>query len=127
MPGDNRRSIGVVSAHDRQGTGGFAEKGGDRLSDLERLVEVEQRCKSNQHRIDALERNQRAIQDMALSVRELATQMKNMKEDQAQISDRLEAIEQKPSKRLDGIITAIISAIAGACITALAGAVMLLR
>ena len=93
------------------------------MTDMERLVEAEQRGKSNQHRIDALERNQRAIQDMALSIRELATQMKHMKEDQAQISGRLAAIEQKPAKRLDGIVGAIVSALAGALIPAAVGGI----
>ena len=94
------------------------------MTDMERLVEAEQRGKSNQHRIDALERNQQAIQDMALSIRELATQMKQMKEDQAQISGRLAVIEQKPAKRLEGIVGAILSALAGALVTAAAGGML---
>ena len=50
---------------------------------------VEQRAKSNSHRIDKLEKNQEAIQQLALSVRELATQMQGMREDQADTSKRL--------------------------------------
>ena len=97
------------------------------MTDLERLVEVEQRSKSNQHRLDALEQTQAAIQDMALSVRELATEMKGMKEDQLELGGRLSAIEQQPRKRLEGIVTAIVSALAGALISAGVGVVLLIR
>ena len=34
----------------------------------ERLVEVEQRAKSNQHRIEAVEKNQEALNSIATSV-----------------------------------------------------------
>lgn len=92
---------------------------------LERLVAVEQRSKGNAHRIRDLEVNQAAIHEMALAVRELATQMKDMKEEQGELNDRLTAIERKPADRLSSIVTAIISAAAGAVITAIAGGILL--
>lgn len=86
------------------------------IDDIEKLIAVEQRSKSNTHRIDAMEENQKAIQDMAASIRELAVEMRNMKEDQSEIFDRLANIERKPADRLNTIATAIISAVAGALI-----------
>lgn len=83
----------------------------------ERIAAVESRCKSNTHRVDTLEENVSVIQEIALSVRELATEMKNMKEEQRDIFSRLNRIEKKPAERFETIIktalTAIVSAVLG--------------
>ena len=83
----------------------------------ERVAAVESRCKSNTHRVDTLEENVSVIQEIALSVRELATEMKNMKEEQRDIFSRLSRIEKKPAERFETIIktalTAIVSAVLG--------------
>ena len=44
----------------------------------ERLVEVEQRSKSNTHRLDAVEKNQEALNSIATSVAVMAEQQKNI-------------------------------------------------
>ena len=93
------------------------------MTDMERIVEVEQRCKSNTHRINTMEENQKVIQDMTASIRELAVEMKNMKEDQSEIFERLATIERKPADRLNTIITAIISAVSGAVIGVMLGGI----
>ena len=54
----------------------------------ERLVEVEQRSKSNTHRIDAVEKNQEALNSIATSVAVMAEQQKN-------ISDKVDTIDAK--------------------------------
>lgn len=46
----------------------------------ERLVEVEQRAKSNTHRLDAVEKNQEALNSIATSVAVMAEQQKNISE-----------------------------------------------
>ena len=83
----------------------------------ERIAAVESRCKSNTHRVDTLEENVSVIQEIALSVRELAPEMKNMKEEQRDIFSRLNRIEKKPAERFETIIktalTAIVSAVLG--------------
>lgn len=94
------------------------------MTDMEKIIEIEQRCKSNTHRINTMEENQKAIQDMIVSIRELAVEMKNMKEDQSEIFERLASIEKKPADRLNTIITAIISAVAGAVIGAILGSIV---
>ena len=84
---------------------------------FERVASLESRGKSNTHRIDALEENSSVMQQMALAVRELATEMKNMKEEQRDIFLRLNEIEKKPAERFETIIktalTAIVSAVLG--------------
>ena len=49
---------------------------------VERLVENEQRSKSNSKRLDSIENKVENIYDLTLSVREIATEMKAMREDQ---------------------------------------------
>ncbi len=84
---------------------------------FERVASLESRCKSNTHRLDTLEENSAVMQEMSLVVRELATEMKNMKEEQREIFSRLGDIEKKPAERLETIIktalTAIVSAVLG--------------
>ncbi|MGM9881555.1 MAG: hypothetical protein ACI31S_01785 [Bacilli bacterium] len=79
--------------------------------DLEKLVEVEQRSKSNTKRIDNLENKVEDIHNLTLSVREIATEMKMMREDMNKIDKRVLAIEDKPSKKMDLIWGYIVSAI----------------
>ena len=49
--------------------------------ELERLVETEARSKSNTKRLDSLENKVEDIHNLTLSVREIATEMKMMRED----------------------------------------------
>ena len=71
--------------------------------ELERLVETEQRSKSNTKRLDKLEPKVDDIHSLALSVQAIATEMKAMRENMTQIDNRVLAIEAKPSKKLESI------------------------
>lgn len=83
---------------------------------LERLVEVEQRSKSNTKRLDEDERKIEDIHSLALSIRDIATEVKLMREDLNKIDKRVLAIEDKPSKRMDLIWGYIMSAVVGGII-----------
>lgn len=78
---------------------------------LERLIETAQRCKSNTKRLDSLEIKVDDIHNLALSVQEIATEMKMMREDMNKIDKRVMAIEDKPNKKMDLIWGYIVSAI----------------
>ena len=79
--------------------------------EIERLVEVEQRSKSNTKRLDNLESKVDDIHNLTLSVREIATEMKAMREDMNNIDKRVLAIEDKPNKKLDSMWGYIVSAV----------------
>ncbi len=79
--------------------------------EIERLVEVEQQSKSNTKRLDNLESKVDDIHNLTLSVREIATEMKAMREDMNNIDKRVLAIEDKPNKKLDSMWGYIVSAI----------------
>lgn len=81
--------------------------------ELQELTETSSRSKSNTKRLDKLESKVEDIYELTLSVKEIAVEMKAMREDMNKIDDRVLAIESKPSKRLDGIIDKIIFTILG--------------
>ena len=90
---------------------------------IKELAETEARSKSNTKRLDRLDRLLEEQQEMALAVKELATNMKHMLEEQKRQGARLESLEKAPVdeavyyKRvavgcvITGIIGAVISAV----------------
>ena len=81
------------------------------------LQEVKDRSLRNEGRIKKLEENQQALTDLALSVRELATDQDNMKNDITEIKTDVKALTAKPAKRWDGIVDKVLYAIIGAFVT----------
>ena len=65
---------------------------------IEKVAHLEEREKSNTKRIDVVENKVENIYDLTLSVREIATEMKAMREDQNKMNERLKIIEEKPIK-----------------------------
>lgn len=85
--------------------------------ELEKLVETEQRSKSNSKRIDKLEITTDSIHELAISTKELATEVRAMREELNKIDKRLLAIEDKPKQKLDLIWGYIISTVIGGIVT----------
>lgn len=81
--------------------------------ELQRLTQVEDRSKSNTKRLDGLDQTVNNIHDLTLAVKEIAVEMKAMREDMNKIDKRVMAIEAKPVKRWEGIIDKIIFTILG--------------
>ena len=81
------------------------------------LQEVKDRSLRNEGRSKKLEENQQALNDLALSVRELATDQDNMKNDITEIKTDVKALTAKPAKRWDGIVDKVLYAIIGAFVT----------
>ena len=91
-----------------------------------RLTEVEGRSKSNTHRIDKLEKDHEAINRLATSMEVMVTEQKHqteamtdIKNDVARLDSKVEAIEQKPAKRWDGIVEKIILTTVGIIVGAI--------
>lgn len=87
---------------------------------MQKIIENEQRSKSNTHRIDELEIEQKSQRELIISVKELATEVKHMREDvnavkeeqksdRESINSRLTNIEEKPIKRYEQIVSLIIT------------------
>lgn len=84
--------------------------------DIELLKEIEQVTKSNSKRLDNVERKMEDIHDLTCSVKEIALETRLMREDMNKIDKRVNAIEEKPNKRMDQIIGYILSALIGGVI-----------
>ncbi|WP_147539438.1 hypothetical protein [Anaerotruncus rubiinfantis] len=92
-----------------------------------RLAEVDQRGKSNTHRIDDLEKRADTLQELTTSVKLLAANMERMASEQMKQGDRLTALEKQPGERWNSmtrtIFTAVVSALAGGLVAVLTGLV----
>lgn len=75
-----------------------------------RLAEVDQRSKSNTHRLDTMEGQISAVNKLATSVELLVQEnkhqteaMNSIKTDVQNLSGKVEAIEQKPAKKWESV------------------------
>lgn len=82
-----------------------------------RLTAVEDRSKSNQHRLDKVEEKQDELGELVSSVKVLAEREQNVENDVKEIKDDVKILTSKPAKRwekaIELIIAATISGIAG--------------
>lgn len=81
------------------------------------LAEVEQRSKSNSHRIDGLERDHAALNRLATAVEVMATKQENLGSSVDKLTEKVEALEAEPGKRwrtiVDKLIWAALAALLG--------------
>lgn len=78
-----------------------------------KYAETEARGKSNTHRLDALEKNQKALNELTTSVKVLATEQSTMKTDIGEIKTGLKTLTDKPAKRWEAIVDKAIWAVLG--------------
>ena len=85
---------------------------------IKAIAENTQRCKSNSHRIDELEKNGELLHKMVTALEVLATQQKGVAEQVDKIDAKVTRLEQSPVKRtyafIGYIVAALCSAVAGA-------------
>lgn len=85
-----------------------------------RLTEVEQRTKSNSHRLEEHDKKLDDITDLVLSVKELAMETKHMREDLNETIQRLSKLESKDADKWEkfkwlivaGVITIVLGYLA---------------
>lgn len=82
-----------------------------------RLTEVEERSKSNSHRLDDMEKRQDNLDDLVSTVKVLAVREEKVESDVKEIKSDVKSLTSKPAKRWDSLvnqlITIVIAAIAG--------------
>lgn len=76
------------------------------------------------HRLEALEEAVREMTRLTVAVEKMAVSIEGMAAEQKRQGERLTAIEEKPVKRWDAIVTGIIGAIVGALGAAMAAGVI---
>jgi len=83
---------------------------------IKQLTEVDQRGKSNTHRIDKLETATSAINELATSIKVMVTKQDTLAEKVDGLTDSVKELECKPGKRWDGLVEKLIWAIAAAVV-----------
>lgn len=82
-----------------------------------RLTEVEERSKSNTHRLDDMEKRQDDLDELVSTVKVLAVREEAVENDVKEIKSDVKSLTSKPGQRWDSlinqIITIIVAAVAG--------------
>ena len=89
------------------------------------LIETVSRSKSNQRRIDDIEKKVDTIQSLTISVNKLAVNMEQMLNEQKKQREDIDALKSEPAKQWNSMkrtaFTTIVSVIAGALAVGLVG------
>ena len=85
-----------------------------------KLTALEHETKSAKHRIDDLETQNQAIQDLALSVKELTINMSNMLQEQKRQGEDIEKLKAEPGERWSSMQRTVFNTMVGAGASALA-------
>ncbi len=93
-----------------------------------RLVETEQRCKSNTHRldelaerVDVLNRLTTAVEVMAAEQKHQGETMTEIKTDVTALGRKVDIMEKKPGKRWEELVKAVVTVVVTAVIAFLLG------
>ena len=81
-----------------------------------RLTVVEDRSKSNQYRIEEIEKRQDNLDELVSTVKVLAIREENVENDVKEIKSDVKALNEKPAKKWDGLVDKIILSIAAALV-----------
>ncbi len=81
-----------------------------------RLTEVEERSKSNTHRLEELEKRQDNLDDLVSVVKVLAVREEAVENDVKEIKADVKSLTSKPAERWDSLVDKIIWAVAGAVV-----------
>lgn len=81
-----------------------------------RLTEVEERAKSNSHRLDEVEKRQDNLEELTSTVKVLAVREENVEKDVKEIKSDVKCLSEKPAKRWDNLVDKIVWAVAAALI-----------
>lgn len=79
-----------------------------------RLTEVEDRSKSNSHRLDEVEDRQNHLEELITSVQVLATRLGTVESGVKEIRKDVKELTGKPGKRWDAIVDKVLLTVIGA-------------
>lgn len=86
-----------------------------------RLTEVEDRAKSNTHRLNEVEKRQDNLDDLVSTVKVLADREERVEDDVKEIKGDVKSLKDKPGKRWDAVVDKIVWACLAAVIAFLLG------
>lgn len=88
----------------------------DELNVERRLSHVEERAKSNTHRLDELEQKQEDMTELVRSVAVIAQKQTDMDKDVREIKADVKALTAKPGRRWEGIVDKALLAVVAALV-----------
>lgn len=88
---------------------------------VQKLEKIDQRCRSNTHRLDDVEKRQDDMEKLVTAVEVLATKQQAMESDVREIKVDVKAMAEKPGKRWDAVVDKIVWAVLAAVIAFLLG------
>lgn len=93
----------------------------DELDIAKQIERIDQRGKSNTHRIDDLEKRHDNMEKLVTSVEVLATKQQAVEQDVKEIKSDVKTMAEKPGKRWDAIVDKAVWALLAAVIAFLLG------
>ena len=78
-----------------------------------KIAEIDARSKSNTHRIDDLEADNKALHQLATSVEVLATQQEAIEANVSEIKDDVKSLKAIPGGKWEALVKTILTALAG--------------
>lgn len=81
-----------------------------------KLTEVDQRSKSNTHRIDKLEQSTAALNELTTAVKVMVTKQEYIADKVDSLDTKVTEIECKPGKRWDALVEKLVWAVAAALV-----------
>ena len=82
----------------------------------ERLTKTEALAKSNQHRIDDVEKRQDALDSMATSMAVIAEKQTNMSDKLDNVDHKVSELEKKPAERNEKVIWKVVELLLAALV-----------
>lgn len=86
------------------------------LEHEKRLTEVEERSKSNAHRLEDLEKRQDNLDELVSTVKVLAVREENVENDVKEIKNDVKCLTNKPAQRYEEISSKVILTIVAAVV-----------
>lgn len=93
------------------------------LTHEQRLTSVEERAKSNSHRLDDVEKRQDKLDELVSAVNVLAVREQTVENDVKEIKSDVKTLTMKPAKRWEGAVEKIVYTLIGIVIAYLASQV----
>lgn len=90
------------------------------LDHEKRLTAVEDRAKSNTHRLEDVEKRQDNLDELVASVAVFAKEQEHIQQDVKEIKADVKALTDKPGKRWEGLVDKVLLVLAGAFVAWLA-------
>lgn len=90
------------------------------LDHEKRLTAVEDRAKSNTHRLEDVEKRQDNLDELVASVAVFAKEQEHIQQDVQEIKADVKALTDKPGKRWEGLVDKVLLVLAGAFVAWLA-------